>query len=170
MTITEFLLARIAEDEEVAHSAYGSPWRAGGNPGGHVWTANDSGDPEEGPTVYVNGGIYANQRHTAAHIARAADPARVLAECKAKREIVEWHSNFEGYDEAECCEERWGPIQLQAPEDRELSAGVTSSGGLSMRESFATQEYLGCVTLMMLASVYADHPDYQPEWGEGHRT
>lgn len=84
MTLTEFLLARIAEDEAAARAAYASPWRAKDD--GHLWTGHD--DAEEGPTVYVNGGVYANQRHTAEHIARH-DPARVLAECEATRQLIE---------------------------------------------------------------------------------
>ena len=63
MTLAEFLLARIAEDEQVARSSLatheeGEPWGYG-----HL--------PDDGP-----------------HIARWS-PARVLAECAAKREIVE---------------------------------------------------------------------------------
>jgi hypothetical protein len=136
MTITEFLLARIEEDEDAARGARSPRWNS--------------------RVAHLDHDLYGLvSRH---------HPDRVLAECRAKRAIVEWHTNYEGYDEAECCEERWGPIQFQATEDRELSAGVTSSGGLSMRESFATQEYVGCVTLMMLASVYADHPDFREEW------
>lgn len=85
MTLTEFLLARIAEDEAVARSAKegaATPWRAAygrqveaGD--GHLVTPEDehsySTDPPEG---------------VALHIARH-DPARMLAECEAKQQLVE---------------------------------------------------------------------------------
>ena len=84
MTLTEFLLARIAEDETVAEAA------AAHAPGGE-WRAYD---PDEGTEragrfgCVVTGGMHptAWPQH-AAHIARH-DPARVLAECEAKRRIV----------------------------------------------------------------------------------
>lgn len=49
---------------ERADRAYGEPWRAD-PPNAVVWTGND----DEFPTVYVNGGLYANQGRTAAYIA-----------------------------------------------------------------------------------------------------
>jgi hypothetical protein len=63
VTLTEFLLARIAEDEAIALAATFTD-------GGTVYTDND----ERGP---------ARLRHITRH-----DPARVLAECAAKRNIV----------------------------------------------------------------------------------
>lgn len=86
MTITEFLLARIAEKYEEAVRMAGSPF-----------------------------------------LAQQVGSARVLAECKAMREIVEW----------------W------APWDGEVYDGWTDAAN---------------VVLPILASVYADHPDYREEW------
>ena len=84
MTITEFLLARIAEDEAVARA-----WR----------TRIDQGEIP----ILFHGVVI---------------PDRVLAECAAKRRIVEgWRD-----------------------------------------------EYHDTWVLMHLASVYADHPDYDPAW------
>ena len=77
MTLTEFLLARIDEDEKVAQSATEGPWEA--HTGayrmaslvrGDVWIGDIDHDPD------------------VAHIARH-DPARVLAECEAKRQLIE---------------------------------------------------------------------------------
>ena len=62
MTLTEFLLARIVEDEGAAHAALPGPWR---------WENIGRPDGE--------------------HIARHA-PDRVLAECAARRAIVEMHT------------------------------------------------------------------------------
>lgn len=68
--LTTFLLARIAEDEEVARATAIPPWTSDGHyVGNHTWIAEVDG-PEDGR-----------------HIARW-DPARVLAECEAKRAIV----------------------------------------------------------------------------------
>jgi len=76
--LTEFLLARGAEDEAVARAAEG----------GALW--EQSRDPAviTGLTPF-DGGVRASAQSVAiaAHIARH-DPARVLAECEAKRELV----------------------------------------------------------------------------------
>lgn len=124
MTIIEFLLDRIAEDEAAARDAseYGASWH---------W---DSGfgalcnDPEcsygmlltdDGPTVIME--VHAYDVHEgwqgAAHIA-LHDPARVLAECAAKRAII--------------------AAAMDIGDDGRYSA-----------------------VLRQLATVYADHPDYE---------
>jgi hypothetical protein len=151
MTLSEFLLARIAEDEEVARTASGGTvigepynWRPVDT--GDEWAPNvdlRNGDVEVlvalrpglprpanvmsgywGQVVSLAEGAGANENLSpesdlAAHIARH-DPARVLAECEAKRRIVEMHA----YQE-----EHFTPDELRA-----------------------------------LALPYADHPDYREEW------
>lgn len=82
LTLTDFLLARIAEDEAAAQAA--------SLHGDTTWTQTDplrkEGQVESVRSVvtYDDGSPNADQ---AAHIARH-DPARVLAECEAKRRIV----------------------------------------------------------------------------------
>jgi len=171
VTLTEFLLARIAEDEwwareasrrDEAYVETGVHWR---------WEFNDTDvvatiDPlasewlglddeangfkmslrsvEEFPTATV-GPLpqfaigYAEEVPTtiAGHIARH-DPARVLAECEAKRRIVERHA-----DETPYC-----------------------SSGAWEDTTHAEMSGVVCPTLALLASVYADHPDYQELWRE----
>jgi len=73
MTLTEFLEARIAEDEEVARGAVDE------QQGGH-WH-------EPGDDMPMFGFSVALPLTFAEHAARH-DPARVLAECEAKRRIV----------------------------------------------------------------------------------
>lgn len=119
MTLTEFLLARIAEDEADARAAST----------GHVWTWDDDHETlsSDAQTQFGRECIIdtegANPPGPApgAHIARW-DPDRVLAECEAKRRIME----------------------------------------------DATNQHTSCVELdwvvQVLASVYADHPDYREEW------
>ncbi len=78
MTLDEFLLARIAEDEAAARAAYSEgTWRSG-----TTYTAFPSVEARSW-TVAAN-----LERTDADHIARH-DPARVLAECQARRWIVE---------------------------------------------------------------------------------
>lgn len=139
MTITEFLLARIAEDERVARAAL-DPDR----PGIHwQWVVPDeAGDldaprwlrtAEEFPTTSGVGPLpafplgfefRAEPSRGMDHIARH-DPARVLAECEAKRRIVE----------------RCSAVDYAMP-SHHLAHGILAD----------------------LALPYADHPDYRPEW------
>ncbi len=155
-TITEFILARVAEREAGARAAYASPWSAGGNPGGHVWTGADD-DPEDGPTVYVNGGIYANQRKTAEHIARVADPDRVLAECEAMREIVERLAQAERLCEANA-EEHAKASRGGLANQEQITALRTH--GWELRGRREALRYM----VDVLARLWADHPDFREEW------
>ena len=133
MTITQFLLARIADDEAVARDAFGAV------PGGK-WMAAEA--DYEGISVWADDGdtSYGYATTTTDHIARH-DPARVLAECAAKRAIVEL---------AEYADEAQGGGAAIALFDgyREVYPGRKAMLGV----------------LPALASVYAEHPDYDAEW------
>lgn len=89
MTLTEFLLARIAEDEVVARSATRPPWIDDANtPAPAVYSPTDDSyvtDPHNWDAVGSD----------TAHIARH-DPARVIAECEAKRQVIALEDR--GYD------------------------------------------------------------------------
>jgi hypothetical protein len=117
-TITEFLEARIAEDEAVARewdAAYNNP----------------------GPVPEYHYSIMRKHRKEWPTLWGALDkmpPARVLAECAAKRAIVEFADQVETMDYQITNE--WG-------------------GGL---------EGTGNNILKALAAVYASHPDYLQEW------
>ena len=82
MTLTEFLLARIAEDEAAAMAA---AWD------GHSWIPEPCHVARSDTDVCVT--TFASD---AVHIARH-DPPRVLRECIAKRRIVKIHT--EGLDD-----------------------------------------------------------------------
>lgn len=137
MTITEFLLARIEEDEKVARAAIRS--------GDGTWTAGEQFDVDG--EVYDRCAIFGDDLHIydegghdeeqAEHIARH-DPARVLAESAAKRAIVELHRPIE---------QLWWPEQVPV-EVCEM----------------CDEERWECETICALASVYASHPDYREEW------
>jgi len=107
MTLTEFLLARIAEDEASAPYAISSLTEAGS----------------------------ALVRYS---------PARVLAECEAKRQIVEEH-----------------------PIVRHVFLGMTAEEGCercNWNRDYGWDEGGPCLTLRLIALPYAYHPDYRDEW------
>jgi hypothetical protein len=138
MTLAEFLLARIAEDEAVAQAAIRPEPVKGWSPprvDDGRW-ATDHGMYEErvegiGITIYDEGGHSVEQ---AEHIARY-DPARVLADCEAKRRIVALH----GAD-------KWGRFCLTCDDEE------------SDVPERCPVDY-PCSTLRALALPYADHPD-----------
>lgn len=99
--LVEFLLARITDDETFAEMVSNV----------RPMSAGESRRVDEGNSVVLPLNL-------------ALSPARVLAECEAKRLIV-----------ADCAE-------YEGPE----------TDGLSVR------------TLLALAAVYAEHPDYRQEW------
>ena len=139
LTLTDFLLARIAEDEDVARAAITQDTQERTYYDGRTETLIDTGIWHAGSSSYdecrVEGTfmvIYDEGGHSpeqATHIARH-DPARVLAECEAKRQIVELHAEVE-------------------------KAGASCA---------VCWEDYPCPTLRILTSVYADHPDFREEW------
>lgn len=139
MMITEFLEARIAEDEAGARGAL-----EGASDDGlwHVGLSSFDGGSErvtgKGILIYDEGGHTEGQ---AAHIARW-DPARALADCAVKRRILAFDRNVQ----------IWEPRGFSS--DTAAEAFV-SGGPKDVRMRHVTR---------ILASVYADHPDYQQEW------
>jgi hypothetical protein len=113
--LTEFLLARIAEDEAAADDLHRDGCGASMCPACTV-----------GPYP-CDCGLSAKARR----------------ECEAKRRIVEeheWSERWDGIYCSTCCDER-------------CHAGYHDSAPAPC-----------CKTLRILASVYADRPDYRPEW------
>jgi hypothetical protein len=119
--LDEFVLARIAEDKRLAADAAAASGR-------ECWTAGDVG---------LDG-----WRGTAEHIARY-DPARIMAECAAKRRAV-----------LACREAR--------PDLAFLGARPPGMADFPMTPR--DQHQFAALTLALLALPYADHPDYRPEW------
>jgi len=99
MTLTEFVLARIAEDEAVARSREWPRRLADA-----LWAASEPDEEDAPGTVnplhdagWDDAYDLARSVQQAAHSAGLdVDPARVLAECEAKRRIVEWCQTDEG--------------------------------------------------------------------------
>jgi hypothetical protein len=75
----------------------------------------------------------------------AYDPARVLAECEAKRRIVALHWDIE-----------------QVVEDETADEGLRIAPGGECAECHHKTH--PCPTLRALTSVYTSHPDYNPDW------
>lgn len=94
MTITEFLEARITEDESDARAASPGPWKWDGE------AAEDEAflyGPNDDAVLFAYGvhsqGFLECSGEDRAHIARN-NPTRVLAECAAKRQIIDLHKAF----------------------------------------------------------------------------
>jgi hypothetical protein len=131
-TLADFLLARIAEDQAAARKCVGPEWDTG-------LPATIHPNPTTYRTVvrqvgHVCGSIIAAD---AEHIARW-DPARVLAECDAKRRIVELVQ---------------GPL---------TEIAQTAIGCCETTDPGDTE--VGDKILRALALPYADHENYRPEW------
>ncbi|WP_147262044.1 DUF6221 family protein [Blastococcus sp. TF02A-26] len=100
MDLADFLLARITEDENTARGSTRGPWRwfpgRGGLPAflestGATATHWVEGQSFEAPTVVLGSSQNSMLRvrgRDAEHIA-AWHPTRVIAECRAKRQVVE---------------------------------------------------------------------------------
>jgi len=149
-TLTEFLEARLAEDEAAAQATlidvHGSgDWRADERPVAltvdlyrvrdinarpvveEIRSLQDDDDPDD-IKPYVDGAAVA--RHVALH-----DPARVLREVAAKRRVMERHrADTSPY---------------------ELYCGGCSDSGPRLDE---------CPELRDLAAVYSDHPEFNQDW------
>jgi hypothetical protein len=123
--LTEFLLARIAEDEAVATDTIG----------GEVWSASlvSVTFREAGQVIEV---VRDGSIQTHRHIAHW-HPARVLAECEAKRRIVEWAA-----------------LAPEAKDDDWFNLDDQTAG-----------HYYGLIdATRILALPYAHHPDFRAEW------
>lgn len=118
MTLTEFLLARIAEDEAQANRS--------------------KADAASGKTLGVPPGW----------ITGVAD--RVLAECEAKRRIVD------------AIEDERQRMDIY---NRDYDLGLLTTEG-DLRSGLASNaRWAGLdMAARALASAYADHPDYREEW------
>jgi len=125
MNITEFLEARIGEDEDLARTALvgmHGEHREASHYGDYVLGAERDSTPKQDEFITTWW------------------PKRVLAECAAKRAIIEQHKSYV----------------------KEAAASV----GIAFVGARGGQEVTGDA-IRVLAAVYAAHPDYQQEWAHG---
>jgi hypothetical protein len=127
MNLAEFLLARIAEDEAVARAA-------------HVTTAL--------PPIWDTGQFYGPSVPASAHIARH-DPARVLAECGAKRNVIAAY---------------WEEVSRRNLYQSDDARTVEDDMQRERRRSSAARCRGLEIALEHLAQPYRDHPDFDPAW------
>jgi hypothetical protein len=117
MTLTTFLLARIVEDERAALRAL----------------TDDDAAARRGAARRVP--------HAVAYVADPTEPARVLVECRAKRQVVVLADEATGLDQT---------VDMEREADSRHDSGI---------------HYVGDRILRAMASVYAGHPDFDPAWG-----
>lgn len=169
--LVEFLLARITEDEAAAKAAKGwrawhveekrtleivtevdgsMGWEFGGGSG--VWGCDDPYDDCDQYRTHA----YLEADHIVRH-----DPARVLAECEAKRRIIEIHGCSEGGLE----------VWLDAPDIPDwpgFTPGYYSRDACAccadLMLDLSKERRWPCRTIRALAQPYRDHPDFKPEW------
>lgn len=133
-----FLRARLAEDERTARAVedrsapWDGQWMADGNSA--VRTLN-------GHVLFYRHGAAPLKPGLTEHIARH-DPARVLREVAAKRELLDEHQDVNDGLCGTCVNSDWG---------------YPTHGGSSPQN-------FPCRTLRLLALPYADHPEYREEW------
>lgn len=164
MDLTTFLLARIAEDEAVAKAAASVQGARWSDEGGILSSDTEpNGAPGRGLTLYApvgrwmlwdceGAGSLCVADATSAHMA-GWDPGRVLADCEAKRRIVELH-------EITTTKISLPPFDSLTGEPNPHGYEVTCAAcGWASLDATS-----GCATLRLLALLYADHDEYNEEW------
>lgn len=154
MTIVEFLIARLDEDEAVANATTSVPvagcWKAARDKhaadGAPLFLVQGDDPHEPGTMEYTSTEIIAysaewqteaeaNLRHIARH-----DPARVLREVAAKRERLALYV-----------------------EVTDILFHGSSGDRIKYQRESGRFEALD-VEVRRDAAIYADHPDYKPDW------
>jgi Family of unknown function (DUF6221) len=172
--VAAFLLARIADDEAAARAATPGPWHGGDDQGRGVVNA-DQPDPSlnEFPDWQArsicNESAFGDIRpENAVHIARH-DPARVLADCAAKRAIVERHILCE--EENQLYSARfdryaaWAEEAGMEGEDEETAAAFAQvEPQLPSRVTTPFETDGLRIAVRLLAQPYATHADFDPAW------
>jgi hypothetical protein len=160
--LVAFLRARLTDDERAAKAAPDGPWGVAEARQEGPWTVLGAFTPHErfntaSDTREITvrreqiagadlgaGGV--RTRAAAEHIARH-DPARVLADVEAKRELVKLH----------------GRAVLRAGGGAQYFDTETVCRSCEPNYQFRELSW-PCTTLRLLALPYADHPDYRDEW------
>jgi len=143
VTLAEFLLARIAEDEAAARMAGDlQAWKTGMGEG--YLLKRSTGRRIALSASDADTGLWLN--HAVRHL-----PARVLAECAAKRAIVEE------------CRPRYAVMYLES--ERLLAEATDQSTMRTVGSSAPLWPFPDAEALLRLfAAPYADHPDFDPAW------
>ncbi|MBK1785125.1 DUF6221 family protein [Prauserella cavernicola] len=155
--LTEFLRARLDEDENSARLCSSAEW-TGDQDTGEIYRADD--DAVWGGTVAVVHGERLQHitgtlgYFEAVHIARH-DPAAVLDDIESKRRILDEHA------------ELWRDIGWLADGDEEYSELPVCGVCVPKHSHFKSRSDVPngpCRTVRLLALPYASHSDYREEW------
>jgi hypothetical protein len=152
-TITEFLLERIGEDEAAAKGAAEMM-------SGESWINDATCVTSREDTFWVDGLLVRSPELVAEHIVRH-DPTRVLAECAAKRAIIEQHKDWPVLVEKE------PEFTEDATDPQNIAYRVTQEMVWLTEREYVKRFGTEAPTTNMIraiAAVYKDHPDYQQEW------
>lgn len=134
--LAEWLLACIDRDASVAVAVSDDP---------ETWEIQADGRiADVGPYSREVAVCEREDHETQTHIARW-HPARVLAECAAKRRLVELHALFMAFDRYPTCD----------------SCGPAEDVQFQVEHQGRTWP---CTTLRVLAQPYADRPGFDPAW------
>jgi hypothetical protein len=149
--LSTWLLEQIAEDEADAKDSLPGPWRVTEWPSAQAsgrWVVTSRYDPKF-VAEFLD---YGDDRRMAHHVARH-DPTRVLAECDAKRRIIERHQPVK---------------QWFGHEPNRRVIGVVCSTCIvadePAQDCYHVEADWPCVEIRDLAAVFADHPGYREEW------
>lgn len=162
MTVTEFLLARITEDENAAKAVppLSHNYDVGGNKQEEHFTFG-----RELPNGIDGMGNSSKHRYsptTEAHFSQWT-PQRVLAESAAKRAIVQLHDQWPVLIQTEPSIEHvhtpLDPYNIVLRASQQID-WITNRAYV---ERFGTEPPTTPI-LEALATVYQTHPDYNPEW------
>lgn len=152
MTITEFLLARLSEDEDHAKRAafgWGAEWQ--------VVPEND----EEWSSINADGKedvVGSEDADVIVHIG-THDPSRVLAECAAKRAII---ATVTGWGHYYCDGDSWYSCGLSvAPWEDDAEPGSGCLNDEERGRCTCALEARQLLILKPLAGVYSTHPEWQ---------
>ena len=145
--LVEFLIARLDERQVLAEAASWSDdsnvWLAGQNVHDQRWYVVDS--MEEGVLDRVH--AHAADDAAVAKLVAANDPAFVLADVAAKRRILARHR-----------------VPTKSEWQRWHARMCLGCGTMGEFDDPRVREINECPELRDLASPYAEHADFQPEW------
>ena len=159
--LVAFLQARLDEDEDVASDATPGPWTSEWHGQHHTVSGPEPAGELIAEWIYAIASLEPEasveraecDTRDAVHIARH-DPARVLREVAAKRRIVD--------DYGSALDNRQS---IRAEIRKILHSNPDAFGALSRQENALIDKAEGLLPIVrLIATVYADHPDYREEW------
>lgn len=168
--LTDFLNARIAEDQAAVEAS---------GPDVVAWLTYRQSD---GSMAYTTVGASSGDGEWVAsgaelpdpqHVQVVYDPVRVLAECAAKRALIREVSGYSALGTSTARRLAFlrsgsgAYLDLSGEQDREAATDSTPGDEEAARS--VLRGVVGPALLSHLAAVYADHPDYRPEWAQETR-